>query len=61
MEAVSTIVGSAGTAVERDDAGVGIDTVLDGGAIGMDGSTVGTMSSWWLGDDDTDTTLVDSA
>ena len=61
MEAVSTVVCSAGTAVERDDAGVGVDTVLDGGAIGVDGSTVGTMSSWWFGDDDTDTTLVASA
>ena len=61
MEAVSILVCSAEAAVERDDAGVGIDAVLDGGAIGMDGSTVGTMSSWWLGDDDTDTTLVDSA
>ncbi len=47
--------------MERDDAGVAVDTVLDRGAIGVDGSTVGTMSSWWLVDDDTDTALVDSA
>ncbi len=40
MEAVSTVVCSAGAAVERDDAGVGVDTVLDGGAIGVDGSTL---------------------
>ena len=49
MEAVSILVCSAEAAVERDDAGVAVDTVLDRGAIGVDGSTVGTMSSWWLG------------
>jgi hypothetical protein len=64
VEIVSTVVCSAGSAVEIDgvsDAEVGVDTVLDSGAIGRDGSTVSTMSSWWLGDDDADTTLVDSA